>query len=237
MPVTVNITFENWIFKWIPHLCDPSYQSHCGKRQCGTLKWIFYFISILKKLCIFSLTVFWFFSWHCPRCVGNVLITTTPNNREFTCACLRLSVAITWQSWTSEVLRRNQSPSFQWYDAHVSVPAADAPSLCWHDATGPGSAGPPVFLCSGQFWCVLGIHWRRSTSTRSFVTEGEKRHKGGGRAMRNKRSISGWEPWLREAQSGSGCRESWGGEWVNQRDMNRRRRWKEFRMFVSALSP
>lgn len=58
MPVTVNITFENWIFKWIPHLCDPSYQSHCGKRQCGTLKWILYFISILKKLCIFSLTIF-----------------------------------------------------------------------------------------------------------------------------------------------------------------------------------
>lgn len=201
MPVTVNITFENWIFKWILHLCDPSYQSHCGKRQCGTLKWILYFISILKKLCIFSLTIF--FPWHCPLCVGKVSHwqSININNTKQQGIHMRLSpikcynnmaksdgqgferiyIRFEWRPWG-----RNQSPSFQWYDAHVSVLAADAPSLCWHDATGPGSAASAVFLCSGQFWSVLGIHWRHSTRTRSFVAEGERRHKEGGRAMWNK---------------------------------------------------
>lgn len=69
----------------------------------------------------------------------------------------------------------NQLPSFYWRDAHVLAAAADAPSLCWHGATGLGSADSAVFPCPVWLWSGPGFYWCHSTDTHWCVTGGRER--------------------------------------------------------------
>lgn len=245
MPVTVNITFENWIFKWIPHLFDPFLSVPLWEKIIWDIKvniifhlhhkenGHFYIPSLLLSDNVrFELKTF-------PR----VLISTIKHMPLSPFKCRNNMKMLDEKSYSGvkgrDLERRSQSPFFQRHGARVSVPPADAASLCRRGAAGPGSAASAASRRSAQSWSGPKIRRCHSTCTCSFVAERwnetqEGAERWGGDSGNKNGSRGGEFPaWDVDSQRAAVEQPERKTNWIQ----TRRGRLEEFGTSVSALSP